>query len=262
MNYRLLIRTSLQSCGLVALLFAMVQPTALGAEPRTTPSQAVAAADDPDALYHHRDDLPSARRAADIWQAHATTEFDSAWKLSRVCYWMGTHAPDAERTGWLERGVAAGKSAIMMQPNQPEGHFWMAANMGEKAQRSTLYAAGNKNTIRDELLKVVAMQPGWQGGSAEAALGQWYFKAPNVFGIGGGDPKKSEQFFKSALGYDPHNKSALLFYADFLLDHKRTSEAKVLLQQIVDEPVEPEWAPEESGFKQQALDRLSKIKGT
>src|SRR5580765_3001283 len=48
-----------------------------------------------DALYAHREDLPSARRAADLWRVALDTEprnFDAAWKLARANYWLGGHA--------------------------------------------------------------------------------------------------------------------------------------------------------------------------
>ena len=49
-----------------------------------------------DALYADREDLASARRAADLWSAALANnprDFDSAWKLSRADYWLGGHAP-------------------------------------------------------------------------------------------------------------------------------------------------------------------------
>src|SRR6187431_951425 len=51
---------------------------------------------DADALYADRANLASAREAARLYEAdlerHAAA-FDTAWKLARVCYWLGGHAP-------------------------------------------------------------------------------------------------------------------------------------------------------------------------
>src|SRR3954452_15191529 len=52
------------------------------------------AAQDPDALYADRTNPASARHAAEIWSAQAAAEenaFEPAWKLARVCYWLGTN---------------------------------------------------------------------------------------------------------------------------------------------------------------------------
>ena len=92
---------------------------------------------DPDALYHRRDDLASARQAADIWQTRVkqnSKDFESAWKAARARYWLGSHAPEGERRAFLEQGIAAARAAVAVEPNKPEGHFWLAANMGTLAE--------------------------------------------------------------------------------------------------------------------------------
>ena len=61
-------------------------------------------------------------------------DFDAAWKLARVSYWLGSHAPENERRAYLERGMQAARAAIALEPTRPEGHFWMAANMGALAE--------------------------------------------------------------------------------------------------------------------------------
>src|SRR5262249_48026038 len=92
------------------------------------------AAEDPDELYRRRQELPAARRPADLWAARASMDYDAAWKLARVCDWLGTAGAPDERRRALERGVKAGESAARLEPNRPEGHFWYAANMGNLAQ--------------------------------------------------------------------------------------------------------------------------------
>jgi hypothetical protein len=92
---------------------------------------------DPDALYASRDDLAKARQAATIWADRLERDpkdFVSAWKLARARYWLGGHAAEADRKQLLEAGIAAGRSAVAVEPNRPEGHFWIAANMGALAE--------------------------------------------------------------------------------------------------------------------------------
>ena len=76
-----------------------------------------AAEDDPDALYRERADLAKAHQAADIWSGRLAAnhrDFESAWKLARAEYWLGTQSPPAERRGALERGTEAGRTASMI----------------------------------------------------------------------------------------------------------------------------------------------------
>src|SRR5437763_16659975 len=63
----------------------------------------VTAAQSADELYADRANLASAKRAADVWRAQDT--FDAAWKLARADYWIGGHAPDAERRRFFDEGI-------------------------------------------------------------------------------------------------------------------------------------------------------------
>src|SRR5262245_13279687 len=86
-------------------------------------SAGAASAPTADSLYADREHLSSARRAAEMWAADLTKDgknFDAAWKLARVYYWLGGHAPQDERRGFLERGIAAAQQAIALQANRPE----------------------------------------------------------------------------------------------------------------------------------------------
>src|SRR6185295_15642034 len=65
---------------------------------------------DPDALYARRENVTYAQQAAAIWQSRLQknlNDFDSAWKLARATYWIGTQGPAAERRSALEQGIAA-----------------------------------------------------------------------------------------------------------------------------------------------------------
>ena len=60
-------------------------------------------AQDPDELYRQREDLASAKRAAEMWSANAGTDFEAAWKLARAAYWMAV-TPEGERGAALDAG--------------------------------------------------------------------------------------------------------------------------------------------------------------
>ncbi|PYR71584.1 MAG: hypothetical protein DMF86_25570 [Acidobacteria bacterium] len=149
---------------------------------------------DPDALYAHRDDLASSRAAERIWAdrlARNPKDFESAWKLARARYSLGTHAPENERKAILKTGIDAGRVAIAAAPNRPEGHFWTAANMGALAESFGLrQGLKYRGAIKDELEAVLRLDPAYLQGSADRALGRWYFKVPGLFG---GSLRKSEE---------------------------------------------------------------------
>jgi tetratricopeptide (TPR) repeat protein len=211
----------------------------------------------PDELYRQREDLASAVRAADLWARRASIDAEAAWKLARACYWLGTHQADLNGRRALERGVSAGESAIRLASNRAEGHFWLAANMGRLAESfGIVQALKYRGRIKDEFERVLVIDPTWQGGSADAALGQWYATVPRVFG---GSRPKAEQHLRLALGHDANNTSALSFLAEMLAADGRSDEARVLLRRVVDAPFDPEWAPEDREFKERAVMLMKKI---
>ena len=174
---------------------------------------------DPDALYGQREDLAKARAAAAIWADRLQKnprEFEAAWKLARARYWLGGRAPEAERKGLLEGGIAAGRAAVAVEPNRPEGHFWIAANMGALAESFGLrQGLKYRGDIKDELLAVLKIDPAFQHGSADRALGRWYFKVPGLFG---GSNQKSEEHLRKSLTYNPNSSSSHFFLAETLID--------------------------------------------
>jgi len=214
---------------------------------------AAAQAPDPDAMYRQRDTLASAQQAEGIWAdrlAKDAKDFESAWKLARARYWLGTHAPEQARKGYLESGIAAGRAAIAVEPNKPAGHFWVAANMGALAESFGLrQGLKYRGDIKEELETVLRLDPAFQQGSADRALGRWYFKVPGLFG---GSNRKSEEHLRKSLTYNPNSSSSMFFLAETLIDMKRKPEAKALLEKLIAAPADPDWIPEDRDFKAKA----------
>ena len=159
-----------------------------------------------------------------------------------------------------ERGVKAGESAVGLAAGRPEGHFWLAANMGRLAEVSNRTHARPKyrGRIRDELERVLAIDRGWQGGAADAALGQWDFEVPRLFG---GSVAKAETHLRKALDYDPDNLVALVTLADSLESAGKREDARLLLQRVLAAPISPDWAPEDRDSKRDASERLARLSG-
>jgi hypothetical protein len=215
------------------------------------------AAQSADALYADRANLASARRAADIWAAALAADprdFEAAWKLARADYWLGGHAPEHERRAFLENGIEAGRKAVAAQPNRAEGHFWIAANMGTLAESYGLrQGLKYRKPVKQELETTLRLDPAFQQGSADRALGRWYFRVP---GLLGGSRKQAEDHLRASLTYNPNSTASHFFLAELMLDAGRKGEARAELQKVLDAPPDPAWAPEDQDFKEKAKQLL------
>jgi tetratricopeptide (TPR) repeat protein len=184
--------------------------------------------------------------------------FEAAWKLARTCYWLGNHSPDRERRSFLEQGITAGRSAVALRPDRPEGHFWIAANMGTLAESFGLRAGLRyRGEIKRELEIVLKLDPAYQSGSADRALGRWYDRVPGLFG---GSNRRAEQHLRASLTYDPDSTITHLFLAELYIDEGRDAEAKAALQKVLDAPVNPDWTPEDNDYKARARRLLAAMK--
>jgi hypothetical protein len=238
------------SCILALYLAVPGPPAPRAPRPAALLQDAAAAKGDPDALYAGREDLAQARRAESIWETRLradAADFESAWKLARARYWLGKRAAEAERKRTLEAGVAAARQAAAMRPGRPEGHFWMADNMGALAESFGLrQGLRYRGAIRDALVRVLAIDPAFQHGSGDRALGRWYFKVPALFG---GSRRKAEEHLRRSLTYNPQSTASRFFLAELLLDAGRREEGRAELERVLDAPLDPEWAPEDREFK-------------
>ena len=174
---------------------------------------------DPDRLYDAREDLPSALAAADAWAERLAREpgdYEAAWKLARAAYWLGSHVPAADRRAQYERGLTAGRRAAELQPDRPEGHFWLAATMGAMAESFGLSAGLRyRGPVRRELETVLRLDPAYQQGAADRAMGRWHFRVPWLFG---GRRDEAIAHLQQSLRYDPANAASHFFLAEMYLD--------------------------------------------
>lgn len=222
------------------------------------PSTARAQAD-PDALYRERANVARAKEAAAIWESRVTAnprDFEAMWKIGRAMYWIGGHDKPDDRRKALERGVDAGKQAAALEPNRPEGHFWMAANMGALAESFGMrQGLKYRGAIKESLETVLKLDPAYLQGSADRALGRWYFKVPGLFG---GDKKKSEAHLRKSLTYNPNSTASHFFLAETLFELDRDADAIAELKTVVGLPIDPDWDAEDREFKKVAEERLKK----
>ena len=113
-----------------------------------------------------------------------------------------------------------------------------------------------RGPIKDELEAVLRLDPAYLQGSADRALGRWYFKVPGLFG---GSLRKSEEHLRRSLTYNPNSAASLYFLAETLADGGKKDEARAALQKLLAVPIDPGWAPEDREFKEKGRRLLATL---
>jgi len=175
-------------------------------------------------------------------RTHDTGNYEAAWKLARLDYFLGSHAKDdAEKDAAFRDGIDAGKSAVLLEDNKADGHFWLGANYGGSAEMSILAGLSSVQDIRTEMEKVVQLDESYNGGSAYLGLGQLYLKAPKMFG---GDSKKAVEYLEKGLRFGSNNALLRLRLAEGYHALGRDQDAQKQIDYILKMTPDPDHVPE------------------
>jgi hypothetical protein len=212
-----------------------------------------------DKLYEGREDLAHARQAIALLRQARLADagnYEAAWKLAKFNYYLGDFTNDGdERERSFRDGIEAGKTAVRLQPEKPEGHFWLGANYGGRAQASALSGFSAIKDIRQEMETVLRLDEGFESGSAYMALGQLYLEAP---GLLGGDSKKAVQLLEKGLHYGENSSPYRLQLAKAYLAVKRKDDARRQLNAIINIKADPQYVPEYKKATEEARQLLDK----
>lgn len=231
----------------VALLFLA---TACHEERRveSVPVGTTSAAEDianADQFYAQREDLNQLRKGIISLRQALTKDpgnYEAAWKLSKFNYYLATHTDDVnERDAAFRAGIEAGKTAVQLQNDKPDGHFWLGANYGAAAERSSIAALATIDDIRNEMETVLRLDEGYQDGSAYMVLGLLYLNAPAVVG---GDPKKAVEEFEKGLRFGEPNAFLHLHLAEAYTKIGRYEDARREINKILTMNPDPNYSPE------------------
>lgn len=213
-----------------------------------------------DQLYGQREDLMQLRRGIVSLRQALTKDpgnYDAAWKLAKFNYYLATHTDDSkERDTAFQDGIDAGKSAVQLQNEKPEGHFWLGANYGGAAEHSTIQGLATVNDIRNEMQTVLRLNEGYQDGSAYMVLGLVYLNAP---GIVGGDPKKAVEEMEKGLRFGEPNAFLHLHLAEAYKKVGRNDDARREIKKILSMTPDQNYLPEykeASTAAQKLLDQI------
>jgi len=213
-----------------------------------------------EALYDGREDLSKARAAVAALRQAQTADYgnyEAAWKLARASFYVAEHTDvDSEREDMYREGIDTGKAAVQLQPDKPDGHFWLGANYGGSAAHSTLANLSSFQDIKGEMETVLKLDESYQGYSAYLGLGRLYLQAPRVLG---GDVAKAIEYLEKGVKHNPNNTLMRVDLAQAYEASNRDADAKKQIETLMAMTPDPKYAPEHKDAVDKAKKLLEKI---
>jgi len=199
-----------------------------------------------DALYAERANLTRLREAIlSLRKGRGVepTNYEVNWRLAKFSHYLAVHTADkSERDAALSEGSAAGAAAVKARPDEPGGHFWLGANLGERARsQGALKALTLVDDIRWEMEAVIKLDEGYQNGSAYMVLGQVDLSLPSLFG---GDKKRAIERLERGLRFGEENAFLRLRLAEAYMAVRRKEDAQKQLSAILAMKPHPDYVPE------------------
>lgn len=232
--------------GVVHVFFASGAPRPTAVKARSNDPSIKRLLAQADVLYTQRGDLTRLRNAILLLQKARGVDpanYEVNWRLAKFSYYLAAHAADkSERDAALRQGSEAGKAAIRARPGEPGGHFWLGANLGERARsQGALKALTLVDDIRREMAAVIKSDEGYQNGSAYMVLGQVDLSLP---GFLGGDKKRAVEQLERGLRYGEGNAFLRLRLAEAYLAVRRKEDAREQVRAILAMKPDPDYMPE------------------
>ncbi|HYG10689.1 MAG TPA: TRAP transporter TatT component family protein [Pyrinomonadaceae bacterium] len=213
-----------------------------------------------DQSYAQRDDLARVREGLEALRRARAVDFNNfevAWRAARLNYTLGDKTTDAtEREKAFREGIEAGETAVRVEPQRVEGHFWLGANQGGYAQaRGPLYGLSAAEGLRKQMETVLKLDEGFQGGSAFMVLGRLDLELPTMLG---GDPKRAVETLERGMKYGENNSLYRLRLAEAYIRNKRMDDARKEINYIFNMTPHPAFVPEHKEAMTKAKELLDK----
>jgi tetratricopeptide (TPR) repeat protein len=215
--------------------------------------------DQSDALYAQRADLAKAKEAlAKLHEAVTAKEdaYDIYWRMSRLEYWIGDHNADkAAKKQIFQEGIDHAKKAIELRPDKVEGHFWLGVCYGVYGEaKGVLKSLFLVKPIKEEMRRVLDIDPAYDRGGADRVLGRVYHEVPGFFG---GSEKKSLEHLLKAVEYGPRVGLNLIYLADTYVSLDEIEKAREVLERVLTMEPMPDLIPETAEEREQAREKLN-----
>jgi tetratricopeptide (TPR) repeat protein len=214
-------------------------------------------------LWKRRDDPAAAAEATRLLDealAGAPNDYGLLWRAAAWQFWKSDDPslPDEQRAKFGKVGWDLAERAVAQRPGDVAGHFWAAVNMGNYSLGLGVVRAlaqGIEGKFRKQLSEAERLDPRYAKGGIFNAWGRFYLVLPWPKR----DVKKAGENLRKALEVNPDNLRARVFLAQLALREDQPSEAKRLLDEVLQAVPGKYDAPEERRAKVMAAATMRKV---
>jgi len=176
--------------------------------------------------------------------------YEANWKCARAHREYADHALEGEHEGWEDiceeygkKGMEYAEKAQELEPEKVEGHYYYGLSAGTYSDGVSILKAlreGLKGSTQDAFYDAYEIDKMYDIGGPMLAIARFWHQLPFPFR----NQRRSQRYFEEHYEYFPDDPEALVYYAELLIDRRKKSEAKPLLEKAIagDEPFYSKWA--------------------
>jgi tetratricopeptide (TPR) repeat protein len=154
-------------------------------------------------------------------------------RLARLSFTLGELCSKDEKLPYFEKGRRYSEILAQEQPSWPEGHYWLALNLGGLAEQGGA-RRGLKMVpeIVAEMEKALKDNPAYDQAGPHRVLGRIYFECPQ-WPLSVGNLPESLSHLQAAVAIAPENSTNHLFLAEALFRAGKKEEARQELEEVL-----------------------------
>tara|TARA_Y100001970_G_scaffold134581_1_gene165688 strand:- start:8920 stop:9684 length:765 start_codon:yes stop_codon:yes gene_type:complete len=170
-------------------------------------------------------------------------ELEAGVFLLKCYYFKGKHVADSDkdRKSIYNLGKALAEKLIIIYPESAAIRYWYLVNLGSWAEvYGTLAAAreGVADIMREQSKKIIDIDPYYENGGGYFMLGAVHLKSPKIpFFLSWPDNKKAVDYLTKAFNTGQRTPSQTVYLARALKKTGNKKEAKQLLLDLIDNPL-------------------------
>lgn len=188
------------------------------------------------------------------------TVSEAYWRIARAYYFKGSRAKgDSAAADAYREGIEFAKLGVAADDKSVGAHFWLAVSYGKFGEtKGIMQSLHLVDPLMAELKRALALDEKYEAGGPHRVLCRAYLKLP---GFKGGSVDKAIEHCTKAIEFGPAEHMNHVFMAEALIAKGDKAKAKEQLQEVLDTPVNPKYAPEQEDQKKRAKELLAELGG-